>query len=168
MAGRELLNESSRPRYGGRSRWLRLSLFGVITLFAAVPILIAVAIVEELVSGSGRELAALPVNILFAIVGIVWLAGFALIPIGVVGWVATADDWGDRFTRLTRLGLIMIPVSLVSGFGMAFATQDGTDVEGKLAVAAFFLLGFPIGTLIATVGYIGRRRYDNRAEPEHP
>lgn len=168
MAESELPGGPPRSRYGGKSKWLRLSLVGLVTPFAAIAFAIVVALLEEFAAGLGRELASLPISILAGGAGILMVVGVALIPVGVIGWVVSADNWGDRFARLIRVGLGMIPVGLWLAFSMAFATSlVGTD-GGKLAVAGFFLLWTPIGILIAMFSYIGRRTYDQRAAPDRP
>lgn len=71
--------------------------------------------------------------------------------------------WSFRFVWLTRIGLIVMAASFLLAFSMAFATQDGTDVESKTAAAVMFAALIPIGAMMAAIGSVGRRWYDRRS-----
>jgi len=72
-------------------------------------------------------------------------------------------DWSVTLAWVTRVGVIVMATSLFLAFSMAFATQDGTDVESKTAAAVMFAALIPVGALMAAMGSVGKRWYDRRS-----
>jgi len=138
-----------------RWKWIRLSVIGTVLVFAAIVFgfvsVVFAAMFFDPTSDTGAVLAEMTGWVFLA----VSLLGIALVPVGFIGWLVTAENWGDFFSSLTRVGMIVTCVFfLLAGF-VAFSTQDGTGLESKENMFFFLLRGVPVGVLVALIGSLG-------------
>lgn len=139
------LSPTSTHRKKG-SKWLLLSAIGVSLPFAASFALVAIAIVSSLFDPNTGVADSWIGG--WIVLASLWL-GLLLVIVGVVGWLANADNWSDRFTGLARVGAIMICGSLTFAFAMGFS------IGGREGTVFFLRWGLSMGFLVALMGSLG-------------
>jgi hypothetical protein len=76
-----------------------------------------------------------------------------------------ASVWSKRWITLAVWGGGMAGGSLFCAFAMAFATQDGTDVESKMDMATFFLrTAAPVSAVVALVGLSATQLFGSKSK----